>query len=69
MIDNRGQNALPCRALERRPLGCARAHAVGSNAVLAAAGYNFALLIRWFEALWRALFRAFITTAPTLQQK
>ena len=34
------------------------------NAVLAAAGYNFALLIRWLEALWRALFRALATTAP-----
>ena len=33
------------------------------NAVLAAAGYNFALLIRWFEALWRALFRALARTA------
>ena len=28
------------------------------NAVLAAAGYNLALLVRWFEALWRALFQA-----------
>ena len=28
------------------------------NAVLAAAGYNFALLVCWFEALWRALFQA-----------
>ncbi len=27
----------------------------GANAVLAAAGYNFSLLIRWFEALLRAL--------------
>ena len=29
------------------------------NAVLAAAGYNFGLLLRWFEALLRALFAAF----------
>jgi len=34
------------------------------NVVVAAAGYNFALLIRWFEALWRALFLVFATTAP-----
>ena len=26
------------------------------NAVLAAAGYNFSLLLRWFEELLRALF-------------
>jgi hypothetical protein len=29
------------------------------NAVLAAAGYNFGLLLRWFEALLRALFAVF----------
>jgi IS5 family transposase len=29
------------------------------NAVLAAAGYNFGLLVRWFEALLRALFAVF----------
>lgn len=28
------------------------------NAVLAAAGYNFGLLLRWFEALLRHLFAA-----------
>jgi transposase, IS5 family len=28
------------------------------NAVLAAAGYNFALLLRWLAALLRALFQA-----------
>jgi IS5 family transposase len=28
------------------------------NAVLAAAGYNFSLLLRWLAALWRALFAA-----------
>jgi transposase, IS5 family len=27
------------------------------NAVLAAAGYNFALLLRWLARLWRALIR------------
>jgi len=27
-----------------------------ANAILAAAGYNFSLLLRWFEALLRALF-------------
>ena len=26
-----------------------------ANAILAAAGYNFSLLVRWFEALLRAL--------------
>jgi IS5 family transposase len=30
-----------------------------ANAVLAAAGYNFGLLVRWFEALLRALFAVF----------
>ena len=34
-----------------------------ANAVLAAAGYNFSLLIRWFEALLRALI-ATILSAP-----
>ena len=33
-----------------------------ANAVLAAAGYNFALLLRWFEALLRALIRALLRT-------
>ena len=30
-------------------------HGDCANAVLAAAGYNFALLLRWFDALLRAL--------------
>ncbi len=30
-------------------------HGDRANALLAAAGYNFALLIRWLKALWRAL--------------
>ena len=34
-----------------------------ANAVLAAAGYNFALLLRWLAALLRALFRA-VCPAP-----
>ncbi len=33
-----------------------------ANAVLAAAGYNFSLLIRWFEALLRALIAALLRT-------
>jgi IS5 family transposase len=33
-----------------------------ANAVLAAAGYNFALLIRWFEALLRVLSAALLQT-------
>ena len=31
-----------------------------ANAVLAAAGYNFILLVRWFEALLRALIAALL---------
>ena len=38
-----------------------------NNAVLAAAGYNFSLLIRWFEALLRALI-ATILRAPQTPQ-
>ncbi len=34
-----------------------------ANAVLAAAGYNFSLLLRWFEALLRALFTALLRAA------
>jgi IS5 family transposase len=33
-----------------------------ANAVLAAAGYNFSLLLRWLERLLRALFQALLTT-------
>ena len=33
-----------------------------ANAVLAAAGYNFSLLLRWFEALLRALIEAILRT-------
>jgi len=36
------------------------------NAVLAAAGYNFTLLLRWFEALLRALLRALSTASPAV---
>ena len=38
-----------------------------ANAVLAAAGYNFHLLLRWFEALLRALIRALLTAAFVAQ--
>jgi IS5 family transposase len=38
-----------------------------ANAVLAAAGYNFSLLIRWFEALLRALIAAMLRVAFTPQ--
>ena len=34
-----------------------------ANAVLAAAGYNFALLLRWLRRLLRALFQALFPTA------
>ena len=37
------------------------------NAVLAAAGYNSSLLLRWLEALLRALIAAFSTTAAAAQ--
>jgi IS5 family transposase len=37
-----------------------------TNAVLAAAGYNFSLLLRWLERLLRALRRMLLATpAPT----
>ena len=35
-----------------------------SNAVLAAAGYNFSLLLRWFEWLLRALLAVLCRTFP-----
>jgi IS5 family transposase len=34
------------------------------NAVLAAAGYNFSLLLRWLARLWRAVFQALFTAFP-----
>src|SRR5204862_6880812 len=34
------------------------------NAVLAAAGYNFGLLLRWLARLLRALFQTLITSSP-----
>ena len=34
------------------------------NAILAAAGYNFGLLLRWLAALLRAIIRAFAETVP-----
>ena len=36
-----------------------------ANAVLAAAGYNFSLLLRWFEALMRALITLILRTIQT----
>ena len=43
------------------------AHSLGDavNAILAAAGYNFRLLIRWIEALFWALLELAITTPPS----
>jgi len=38
-----------------------------ANAVLAAAGYNFSLLLRWLEALLRAIFQALIDQPLALQ--
>jgi IS5 family transposase len=37
------------------------------NAVLAAAGFNFSLLLRWLAELLRALIRALTDTASTPQ--
>ena len=37
------------------------------NAVLAAAGYNFTLLLRWLARLLRALFQALATTSPNVR--
>ena len=37
------------------------------NAVLAAAGYNFGLLLRWLERLLRALLRMLLTTPAPAQ--
>jgi hypothetical protein len=38
-----------------------------ANAVVVAAGYNFSLLLRWFEALLRALIAALLRAALTPQ--
>jgi IS5 family transposase len=38
-----------------------------SNAVLAAAGYNFSLLLRWLARLLRALIRALLAPPPAVQ--
>ena len=42
-----------------------------ANSVLAAAGYNFHLLLRWFEALLRTLIRVLLTNlvAPQTPQQ
>jgi IS5 family transposase len=37
------------------------------NAVLAAAGYNFSLLLRWLARLLRALIRALLAPPPAVQ--
>jgi transposase, IS5 family len=37
------------------------------NAVLAAAGYNFSLLLRWLERLLRALIRALLAAPRSLE--
>ncbi len=38
-----------------------------ANAILAAAGYNFSLLVRWFEALLRALITKLLRNAIATQ--
>ena len=35
-----------------------------ANAILAAAGYNFSLLIRWLAAIWRALILLMTAARP-----
>lgn len=42
-------------------------HGDRANAVLAAAGYNFALLLRWFDALLHALINFLLRAAPDNQ--
>ena len=37
------------------------------NAVLAPAGYNFSLLLRWLERLLRALIRALLAAPRSLE--
>jgi IS5 family transposase len=37
------------------------------NAMLAAAGYNFSLLLRWLERLLRALVRALLAASASCQ--
>jgi hypothetical protein len=39
-------------------------NSISINGFLAAAGYNFGLLLRWLEALLRPLFTALTLTAP-----
>jgi IS5 family transposase len=43
--------------LKGRPSDCI-------NAVLAAGGYNFGLLLRWLAEILRAIIRAFLETIP-----
>ena len=38
------------------------------NAVLAAAGYNFSLLLRWMAAILRAFIQALAALAPPIAQ-
>ena len=38
-----------------------------ANAILAAAGYNFSLLLRWLEALLRALIQLLVRARSTVQ--
>jgi IS5 family transposase len=38
-----------------------------ANAVLAAAGYNFSLLLRWLARLFRAFFQALLPVIATVQ--
>ena len=56
----KGEHRMDRNHLKGREGDCA-------NAVLAAAGYNFSLLLRWFEALLRALIQTLIRAHCTPQ--
>jgi IS5 family transposase len=56
---------------EHRPINCSSRvkgrNGDRANAVLAAAGYNFALLLRWIRRLLRALLHTLFPTAIGFQ--
>ena len=63
-LDGTGENTSATEALRNYLKGRDGDRA---NAVLAAAGYNFGLLVRWFEALLRALIKALLKTSIATQ--
>ncbi len=56
----KGEHRMDCNYLKGREGDCA-------NAVLAAVGYNFSLLLRWLEALLRALIQLLVGARSTVQ--